>query len=452
MPCRIGLLLAFSALFYISSNLFGYFLLILMAIVNYRFAAAFGAPGPLSSRTLFRLAIICNLLLLAWFKYSFFIVENLSLLLQTDWLFTPPELPPGISFYTFIQIAWLTGIYKGHFAPSAPTRHLVFSTCFPYILSGPIVRYSCLGPQLASLKHTSPDNLAAGFTMFTFGLAKKAILADSIASHANAVFKAAQNGWPLASLDAWLGSFCYSFQLYFDFSGYTDMALGLGLMLGLKLPENFNSPYKATGIIEFWRRWHITLGTWLRDFLYIPLGGNRKGKARQYLNLFLTMLLAGVWHGAGWTYILWGGMHGFMLCINHLCRSHISGPILAFFERPLVRLLSIAFTFFCINISWVVFRAPTLDCAWTMYQAMAGLPKAPPMHPPNYFTGWLPFGLLLLCAAICWLAPATQEIMKGQSEFFSFKPTRAWACSLAFLSALSLALLTRESTFLYFQF
>ncbi|MDD4702570.1 MAG: MBOAT family protein, partial [Desulfovibrio sp.] len=237
-----------------------------------------------SRKGLLTLALILNLLPLLWFKYSWFFAQNLALLSGTEWNFTPPGLPLGISFYTFIQIAWLVSVYRRQVVPQGFSRHALFSACFPYVISGPIVRYEQMGPQLDELTGSTSEGLARGFTLFTIGLAKKVLLADGLAVYANAVFNAAEKAFPISGAEAWLGSFCYTFQLYFDFSGYTDMAIGLGLMLGLRLPENFDSPYKATGIVDFWRRWHITLSSWLRDFLYIPLGGNRKGRVMQYRN------------------------------------------------------------------------------------------------------------------------------------------------------------------------
>lgn len=249
------------------------------------------ASGRFSRKTLLALALALNLLPLIWFKYSWFLAQNLALLFDAQWEFIPPGLPLGISFYTFIQIAWLVDVYRRRIIPAGLSRHALFSACFPYVISGPIVRYEQVGPQFDALSALTAENLARGFSLFSLGLAKKVLLADGIALYADAVFNAAEKAFPLSGAEAWLGSFCYTFQLYFDFSGYTDMALGLGLMLGLRLPENFNSPYKSTGIVDFWRRWHITLSAWLRDFLYIPLGGNRAGRLMQYRNLFLTMLI-----------------------------------------------------------------------------------------------------------------------------------------------------------------
>lgn len=455
--------LLFSLVFYAFWGL--PFLLLLLAIITINYSCGhLLASMPMPGRKwLFTAAIAINLLPLLWFKYSWFFIQNLAIILDADWQFTPPGLPLGISFYTFIQIAWLTSIYKGETKPAGLCGHALFSCCFPYVISGPIVRYSQVGWQIDRLGPYNAAELAAGFSLFSIGLAKKVILADSIGTYADAIFGAAAKAWPLTCGEAWLGSFCYTFQLYFDFSGYTDMALGIGLMVGLKLPENFNSPYKATGIVDFWRRWHITLSSWLRDFLYIPLGGNRRGKTRQYLNLFLTMLIGGAWHGAGWTYIIWGALHGLMLAVNHFFRACVKGSAIASLGSILpLRIFSILFTFFCINFCWVIFRAPSLDCALAMYKAMftGQFSRADTSAgsfllnylPNNYVNGWQPLALVGVCAAICWFFPASQEIMRGGQGFLHWRPTRGWAMAMALLAFASLALLTRQSTFLYFQF
>lgn len=476
-------LLFFSAVFY---GLWGAGFLLLLAVMvgmNYAFGLALAAPeglkkgGPplgLSRKGLLALALALNLLPLLWFKYSWFLAQNLALLFQTQWDFQPSGLPLGISFYTFIQIAWLVSIYRRQIAPQGLVRHALFSSCFPYVISGPIVRYEQMGPQFDALAGPDAEGLARGFSLFSIGLAKKVLLADSIALYADAVFNAAEKAFPLSGAEAWLGSFCYTFQLYFDFSGYTDMALGLGLMLGLRLPENFNSPYKSTGIVDFWRRWHITLSAWLRDFLYIPLGGNRAGRLKQYRNLFLTMLIGGAWHGAGWTFMLWGALHGLMLSVNHFFRARIKGSRLeAVLAAAPLRLLSIAFTFLCINACWVVFRALSLDGALRVYTAMftgpfnapdgataQGLSGASALLagwlPNHYFQGWQPFALLTLCAVLVWAFPNSREILQGRRDGsrprLSWRPSGLWASGLALLAFAALILVSRQSTFLYFQF
>ena len=430
-----------------------------------------------SRKGLLTLALILNLLPLFWFKYSWFFAQNLALLVGAEWNFTPPGLPLGISFYTFIQIAWLVSVYRRQVSPQGFSRHALFSACFPYVISGPIVRYEQMGPQLDELSGSTSKGLAQGFTLFTIGLAKKVLLADGLAVYANAVFNAAEKTFPVSGAEAWLGSFCYTFQLYFDFSGYTDMAIGLGLMLGLRLPENFDSPYKATGIVDFWRRWHITLSSWLRDFLYIPLGGNRKGRFMQYRNLFLTMLIGGVWHGAGWTFIIWGALHGAMLSINHFFRACIKGSLT---ERILatlpLRLFFIFFTFMCINLCWVVFRTVSLDGAVTMYGAMfagpftaqatgfaadhAGLSAmgalAATWLPNNYFQGWMPFALLGISLVLVWAFPNSHEMLHGRRDgtrpLLGWRPSAVWATGMACLAFVTLILVSRKATFLYFQF
>ena len=469
-------LLLFSVAFYaVGGGLFLLFLGVLVC-VNHFFAQLVAPPvgeeaenlaaAPrMARKRVLTLAVVLNLAPLLWFKYSAFLGTNLAALLGTDWQFANHGLPPGISFVTFIQIAWLVGVYQGKFVPAGLGRHALFSSFFPYVISGPIVRYEQLGPQLDSLAPASPDMLARGVAMFCMGLAKKVLLADSLAVYANAVFNGADKAFPLTCGEAWLGSLCYTFQLYFDFSGYTDMALGLGLMLGLQLPQNFNAPYKATGIVEFWRRWHITLSTWLRDFLYIPLGGNRAGRLKQYRNLLLTMIIGGAWHGAGWLFLVWGALHGLMLCVNHFFRVITRETQLAAILALLpFRMLSTALTFYCLNFCWVVFRATTLEGAGRMYSAMFTGPLvadgldgglAGPL-PNHWFTDWQGFALLGLSAIIVWCLPSSHEMFHGKVDgskpWLSFSPNTAWAVGLAIMTFASLFMAARQATFLYFQF
>ena len=322
-----------------------------------------------------------------------------------------------------------------------------------------------MGPQFDNCRGPNASMLALGFGLFIVGMAKKVLLADTLAFSANAVFSAAEKAWPLTATEAWLGSLSYSFQLYFDFSGYTDMAIGIGLMLGLQLPENFISPYKATGIVDFWRRWHITLGVWLRDFLYIPLGGNRRGKIIQYRNLFLTMLIGGAWHGAGWTFIIWGALHGFMLCINHFFRAQIKGTRLESILAMLpFRIVFIAITFFCLNLCWVFFRSPSLGCAKRMFEGLFAsefvsqglqgtLSGALPNH---YFQDWSSIAVIILACILVFAFPCSHEIFSQREDlrprWLHFQPTGRWAVGLALLAFASTLLLSRKTVFLYFQF
>ena len=480
-------LLAFSAVFYALWGPAFFLLLAALAAVNHAFGLALARPeehlprpGHLGRKALLVLALCVNIAPLIWFKYSGFLARILSQVSGWDCALTPPPLPVGISFYTFIQIAWLVSVYQRRVVPAGALRHALFVSCFPYVMSGPIVRYEQMGPQFDALGMATPRQLGMGAALFVMGMAKKVLLADSLAPYANAVFNAADRAFPLSGTEAWAGSFCYSFQLYFDFSGYTDMALGIGLMLGLTLPENFNSPYRSTGIVEFWRRWHISLGAWLRDFLYIPMGGSRAGRLRQYRNLFLTMLIGGAWHGAGWPFLLWGALHGLMLAVNHWFRALVkdsAGEMLM--NSAPMRFLCAALTFFCINGCWVIFRAPTLDAAWRMFRAMFGLPDAVgavdggPLNgaegmarimPNGYLPGWEPAALLLIAAFVVWCLPNCRQLLRdcreegaGASRMplsFGFTGARGllWAAFLGVLAALSLLLLSRKAVFLYFQF
>ncbi len=458
-------LLIFSFVFY---GLWGLpFLCLLAAVicVNYAIGLALAKSSAGPRKGLLAIALALNLAPLVWFKYSGFLAQNLAAFLPIGQNFTAPGLPLGISFYTFIQIAWLVGVYRRQIQPEGLARHALFSSFFPYVISGPIVRYEQMGPQFDVMSGGTSEGLARGFALFSMGLAKKVVIADSIAVYANAVFSAAEKAWPVTGAEAWLGSLCYTFQLYFDFSGYTDMAIGIGLMLGLHLPENFLSPYKSTGIVDFWRRWHVTLGVWLRDFLYIPLGGNRRGRLIQYRNLFLTMLIGGAWHGAGWTFIAWGALHGAMLCVNHFFRARIKGsPLEETLSRLPFRLFFIALTFFCLNFCWVVFRSVSIEGAGRMYRAMFAGPLAADgaggtlsgLLCHHYFQDWQAFFLLALSAAIVWCLPNSHEIFFGRKDGGAvrpaFRPTGWWAAGLALLAFASLTLLSRQSVFLYFQF
>lgn len=317
-----------------------------------------------------------NLLLLGYFKYANFFVNNINEFFETGFHLENILLPLAISFFTFQQITYLVDSYKGKGKEYGFNNYCLFVTFFPQLIAGPIVHHREIMPQFENrdLYSLKTRNLSIGMTIFMLGLFKKVVLADSMAVPANEVFQAAENGVELTIFEAWVGALAYTFQLYFDFSGYSDMAIGLARMFGIILPINFYSPYKANNIIEFWRRWHITLSRFLRDYLYIPLGGNRKGELRRYSNLMLTMILGGLWHGAAWTFVWWGCLHGFYLCINHLwirvkakiCDQHLKA---AFPARCGGRIL----TFAAVVIAWALFRAESREGIDTMYAAMFGL-------------------------------------------------------------------------------
>ena len=473
-PQRLPLLLLAASLSFYALWGFGFLALLLgMICLNWAFGQTLAAmPDPLpeerksgfTRKHLLTLALLVNLAPLCWFKYANFIIDNINALLGSSLAQQSTGLPLGISFYTFVQIAYLVTVYRRQTEAADFLPYAGFASLFPYVISGPIVRYPQFGPQLAAPGLPKLSNIAQGITFFVIGLAKKVLLADSLAAWANSIFNAAHKAFPLTSAEAWLGSLAYTFQLYFDFSGYTDMAIGVALLFGLNLPDNFDSPYKSTGIVDFWRRWHITLSLWLRDFLYIPLGGSRTGKLRQYRNLLLTMIIGGLWHGAGWTFIIWGGLHGAMLCINHFWRAWADRRISArIMGHPLLRLFCIALTFLCINLAWVLFRADSLEAARAMYAAMAQIFASDfaggwnSLFANSYVRDLWPFIYLGISAALVWAFPTSRQLVQGllangTSPWLVWKPNRRWATALACLAFASLILLSRKSVFLYFQF
>ncbi|MBT5260335.1 MAG: MBOAT family protein, partial [Nitrospina sp.] len=291
--------------------------LILTSILfNYAVGVSLGSRP---AKTVLVVGIAANLGLLGYFKYANFFVDNINALTGSDIVLERIILPLAISFFTFQQITYLVDTYRGETQECDFLRYCLFVTFFPQLIAGPIVHHREMMPQFAkdTFCRLKAKHLAVGLTIFSVGLFKKVILADGIAVYSTPVFDAAEAGVILTFVDAWCGALAFTFQLYFDFSGYSDMAIGLGRMFGIILPVNFFSPYKASNIIEFWRRWHITLSRFARDYLYIPLGGNRKGTLLRFANLMITMLLIGLWHGAGWTFVIWGGLHGSYLVINH---------------------------------------------------------------------------------------------------------------------------------------
>jgi len=333
-----------------------------------------GLPGR-SARWLLAIAVCANLGLLVYYKYAGFLVDNVAALLGSKFRFEPTELPLGISFFTFTQIAFLVDVYQRKAADFSPVRYSLFVTYYPHLIAGPILHHKEMMPQfaLAEILRFSANRVADGLCVFILGLFKKTVLADQFGSYASVGFAAAASH-PLSLFESWGAALSYTMQIYFDFSGYSDMAIGLALMIGVQLPLNFHSPYKALSIVDFWRRWHMTLSRFLRDYLYIPLGGNRKGSVRRYLNLMLTMLLGGLWHGAGWTFALWGLFHGAMLVVNSAW-SHVTAPLSRNMPAPLrlpLKTLSWSLTFLAVVIGWVFFRAPDMHTALNLLESMAG--------------------------------------------------------------------------------
>ncbi|MCP5006456.1 MAG: MBOAT family protein [Planctomycetes bacterium] len=324
-----------------------------------------------ASKPLLAFGVAINLATIGYFKYANFFIDNLNAISGTHYHLETLILPLAISFFTFQQIAYLVDCYRRIAVEHSFLNYCLFVTFFPQLIAGPIVHHKEMLPQFAKPEtfRIYVDNFKLGFTIFSIGLFKKVVLADSIAEYAELVFIAVDSGQDVSSIDAWCGALAYSFQLYFDFSGYSDMAIGMGRIFGIKLPLNFNSPYQSVNIIQFWRRWHITLSHFLRDYLYIPFGGNRKGTKRRYINLMATMLLGGLWHGAGWNFVVWGGLHGTYIIIYHAWQ-HQKEKIPYPKDMLVAKLAAGGLTFFCVLIAWVFFRAETFEGAFLLLEAM----------------------------------------------------------------------------------
>lgn len=334
-----------------------------------------GRSTPARRRLLIA-ALGVNLGVLAIFKYANFFMSNVDAAFASAG-FSPVGmaqivLPIGISFYTFTQIAFLVDCWAGKVREREFGPYLLFVTYFPHLIAGPVLHHAQMMPQFADAATYRPQGrkIAIGITIFVIGLSKKILVADRLGLYADMVFNGVHGGAAPSLHSAWMGAIAYSLQIYFDFSGYSDMAVGISLCFGIHLPQNFFSPYKSTSIIEFWRRWHISLSTFLRDYLYVPLGGNRKGPGRRYLNLFATMLLGGLWHGAGWTFVIWGAMHGAFLTVNHLWKTKLGARLPV---SRIYRVFGWSLTVLCVIVAWVVFRAENIDDALVIYKGMLGL-------------------------------------------------------------------------------
>lgn len=429
-------------------------LIVATVVVNHAFGcriqsrAAAAAP---SARPLLALAVGLNLALLGYFKYRDFFVDNVNLLTGADWPMARLVLPLAISFHTFQQIAYLVDSARGRVVQPDLGRYALFVLFFPQLIAGPIVHHHELLPQLDDRRMYRFDAaaFAAGTCFFVIGLAKKLLLADPLAAVADPLFDAAP-GTPPTLSQAWVAVLAYAFGLYFDFSGYSDMAIGLARMFGVRLPYNFASPYKAASIIDFWRRWHITLSNWLRDYLYIPLGGSRHGPWRRQANLAVTMLLGGLWHGAAWTFVCWGLLHGAFLAINHAWRAARGpgGDRLPAIPSP----LAWALTFVAVCIAWVFFRSATFGQAAMMIAGLAGLNG---LHAEALGTVLGPGKALTLsiAAMIALLLPNTQQLVEGlPGRDRDRSPGIGWSAAMAALLLIALTQMSTRREFVYFQF
>ncbi|MHB1037598.1 MAG: MBOAT family O-acyltransferase [Pirellulales bacterium] len=440
---RNALLLVASCVFYGWWNPWYILLMLSTTVLNYGCARVIGRPqsGPRLRFWAVTASITLSLATLGFFKYFMFFQTNLNHAIQ--WLGAEPvrvleiALPIGISFYIFHALSYTIDVYRG---TAPPARSLVDFACyialFPQLVAGPIIRYNTVSEQLVRRAHTW-DKFASGVALFVLGFAKKILLANPVGLVADAAF----NAQSLTAVDAWFGAAAYAFQIYFDFSGYSDMAIGLGRMFGFEFLPNFNAPYHAESITDFWRRWHISLSTFLRDYLYIPLGGNRLGPWRTYLNLTVVMLLGGLWHGANWTFVAWGAYHGVLLAAERAMGKR------SLYER-LPRFLRVAATMVLVLFSWVLFRSATLSEAVAYLGAMFGLggsgDGAVMLAAQLYSQGTLV--VMALCAVAVY---ATRQANQWADEL-----TWPKAAALGPAFCVSLAAMFSQSfnPFLYFQF
>ena len=468
-PAKASLTLA-SLVFYGWWNPIYTLLIVASMLVNFSLGRRIGAEvkAGRSGMGWLTFAVSANLLLLGYFKYANFFVQNANAVLGTHWSLGQIILPLGISFFTFTQIAYLVDVRRGVVCEYDLGDFLLFITFFPHLIAGPIIHHKEMMPQFRDPRTYRFDwnNLAVGLAIFSVGLFKKSVFADRISASAVKIFEPGAIAAPMYAHDAWAGALAYTFQLYFDFSGYSDMAIGLSRMFGIVLPLNFTSPYKSANITEFWRRWHMTLSRFLRDYLYIPLGGNRHGEGRRYVNLVLTMLIGGFWHGAAWTFVVWGAFHGVCLALNHVW--------LAFWKkraRPALLPSWLAsgtarlFTFVLIVIGWVLFRATDIHVARHVLEAMFGLGTAPISGTQSLLKSnlWVWLGGLL---AFVWLLPNTAEIFSSHQPYpdvvktdpaaeprwFHWDMGIGRAISCAFLLGIAILALSKSGEFLYYNF
>ena len=402
--------------------------------------------------------VIANLAVLGYYKYANFFVATLGQAVGARYHLETIILPLGISFFTFEQVGYVVDAYKGKARHYTFLEYVFFVTFFPHLIAGPIIAHHELLSQVEKGRSYRFDAqaFATGLTLFIIGLFKKVVFADYLATVASPMFDAAFRGVTPTAFAAWLGTVAYALQLYFDFSGYSDMGLGLARMLGFKLPLNFDSPYKAANIIDFWRRWHITLSRFLRDYLYIALGGNRSGKARRHINLMLTMFLGGLWHGAGWSFAMWGALHGFYLMVNHGFRSlrkNSSKP-----DPWIVREASTTLTFVAVLVGWVFFRAADWNIGASILQSMAGFHG---LGLQAWSADKLAVAACVALYLVARVAPNSQELLARHDPTLPIITTSwrwqwqwspLWAVLTAALACISLLGMTHVTEFLYFQF
>ena len=442
-----GWLVASSIYYYTDFKSWHLAILAVMLIINY--IASLKIASHKSPKLWLWGSIIFDISILAWFKYA----HTLTFLPKE---MIPTTLPLGISFYTFQLIAYVVDIYKERLTPAKPLKYLFFVLFFPQLIAGPIVHYLQIAPQVKNLaKKRCCEYIDSGVLFFIIGLLKKVWLADTFATFADKAFDSVAMGKSISMVDAWGGLLSYSMQIYFDFCAYSEMAIGLGLIFGIRLPINFLSPYRADSFRDFWRRWHITLSTFLRDYLYIPLGGSRRGRARTLFNLIAVMTLAGAWHGSGWTFVLWGFFHGVMLALNHLLYKF------RLLQSRILKPIKVSVTFTIVTLLWVLFRSDSLATAKHYYMALFNFSS---FHIDTHWEFWKiiyhwnSHAWLWVLPAIVgvWLLPNMKKVAKYSQDWQERLPAQPLWLGLFSGVALWIALkmMSGEASrsFIYFMF
>ncbi|MES2029849.1 MAG: MBOAT family protein [Pseudomonadota bacterium] len=451
--------------------------MLFLASIGCNFGLGLLMSDPKQRRFLGMIGVALNLAALCYFKYAGFLLDSVSALSGMPMPLTNIILPLGISFFTFQQIAYLVDVMRGAKVERDIVSYTLFVSFFPHLIAGPLVHHAEMIPQFKRAGDVRTASMAArGVAIFVAGLFKKVVIADNLAQFVSPVFAHADAGGGVAMAWAWLATLSYTLQIYFDFSGYSDMALGLGLLFGIRLPVNFRSPYRATSIIEFWRRWHITLSRFLRDYLYIPLGGNRLSETRRYINLLVTMLLGGLWHGAGWNFVVWGGLHGLYLCINHVWRSSHEATLggTPASVNFLASIAGWAVTFVAAVIAWVFFRAGTMTGAWQILRSLLGQADLTQTYMSTGVLRVMDLPILLgadkllfvgsvilaVAMVVAVAAPNVPQIF-GYREyrrapeprtFVRWRPNFGWALLVAIAFTMALFGMWQRLEFLYFQF
>jgi alginate O-acetyltransferase complex protein AlgI len=448
-----------ASLFFYARWYWPYLLLLLASMAaNYRLGQVLSteALDEPRRRRLLIAGVSANLGLLGFFKYGGFLADNLALL-GLDLGMPDVALPLAISFFTFQQVAYLVDAHRRLIRAHDAVDYALFVSFFPQLVAGPIVHHHELLPQLVAGTPPSAEDRSVGLTIFLIGLAKKVLIADALAPYANTTFSFVADGRTPTVVSAWSGVLAYHFQLYFDFSGYSDMAIGLGRLFGITLPANFDAPYRASDIGAFWRQWHMTLSRFLRDYVYIGLGGNRYGEARRNFNLFATMFLGGLWHGAGWTFVLWGGLHGVYLVIHQLWQRSTGGFPDTAWGTAAARTL----TWIAVLAGWPLFRSNNLSEAWVLLSSMAGANGLGLSQTNLGLTA-----ALLTLLVFTQVMPTTQRWLDDYRPVLDprhadpvpcpawlvWEPNRRWAILIALLAFACLPVLERADAFLYWNF